>query len=154
MDLLCLLGRGDLASADGPDGLVSNNDLGPVASANLGLEGIQLLGHDRHGRASLTLLEGLTAAPDDADTVVDCVLGLGGDGLVRLAQDRAPLAVAENGPGNAAVEQLRYGNLTSEGTVGFVVDILGSNLDLLAQLLTDELQIQSWRCDNNLCQRR
>lgn len=122
--LLRLLGRGDLAGTDGPDRLVGNDDFGPVAGADLGLEGIQLLGDNRNSRAGLALLERLTAAPDDADAVVDRELGLGGDGLVRLAQDRPPLTVAQNSPGDAAVEKLRHRDLTSEGTVGLVVDVL------------------------------
>lgn len=151
VDLLCLLSRGDLASADGPDGLVGNDDLGPVAGANFGLEGVQLLGDDSDSRAGLALLERLTTAPDDADAVVDRVFGLGGDSLVRLAQDRPSLAVAKNSPLDAAVEQLRDGDLTGEGTVRLVVDVLRSNFDLLAQLLADEVEVQSCGRDNDLC---
>lgn len=85
VDLLSLLSSGDLAGANGPDGLVGDNNLGPIASANLGLEGIQLLSDNRNSGASLTLLERLAAAPDDADAVVGGVLGLGGNELIALA---------------------------------------------------------------------
>lgn len=106
MNLLCLLGGGNLAGANGPDGLVGNDDLGPVTGANLGLESVQLLGDDRDGGAGLTLLERLAAAPDDADAVVGGVLGLGGNNLVGLAQDGPSLAVTQDGPGDVAVKEL------------------------------------------------
>lgn len=152
VDVLCLLSCGDLASADGPDGLVGNDDLGPVAGANLGLEGIQLLGNDGNSRASFAFLEGLTAAPDNADAVVDRVFSLGGDGLVRLAQDCPPLAVAKDSPFDTTVKQLRNRDLAGEGTVGLVVYVLRSNFNLLAQLLADEMEVQSCGRDNDLYQ--
>lgn len=151
VNLLCLLGSGNLASADGPDGLVGNDNLGPVTGANLGLEGVQLLGDDRDGRAGLTLLERLAAAPDDADAVVGSVLGLGSDNLVRLAENGPSLAVTQDRPGDVAVKELRDGQLTSEGTVGLVVDVLRGDGDLLAQRLTDGDEVEGWWGNNDLC---
>lgn len=151
MNLLCLLGSGNLASADGPDGLVGNDNLGPVTGANLGLEGVQLLGDDRDGGAGLTLLERLAAAPDDADAVVGSVLGLGSDNLVRLAENGPSLAVTQDRPGDVAVKELRDGQLTSKGTVGLVVDVLRGDGDLLAQRLTDGDEVEGWWCNNDLC---
>lgn len=149
MDLLGLLSGGDLASADGPDGLVGNDDLAPVG--NLGLEGLELLLDDLDGLASLTLLEALTTAPDDAQTVLSGVLGLGGDDLIALAENGATLRVAKDGPVDVDVLELRDGDFASESTVGLVVDVLGGNLNARANALTDEREVESRRGDDNLC---
>lgn len=150
MDLLGLLGGGDLAGANGPDGLVGNDDLAPVA--DLLLEGGELVGNDLEGLAGLALLQGLAAAPDDADAVLDGVLGLGGDGLVRLLEDGAALRVAQDGPVDVGVLELLDGDLTGEGTVGLVVDVLGSDLDgLLLQVLTDGQEVESGRSNDGFC---
>lgn len=104
--LLSLLDGGNLASANGPDGLVGNNNLLPVGTRNLGGEGSQLLLDDGDGLAGFTLLEGLAAAPDDAHATVDGDLGLGSNNLVCLVQDGPALRVAEDGPVDAAVLEL------------------------------------------------
>lgn len=150
MDLLGLLSSGDLAGANGPDGLVGNDDLGPVR-ADLGLEGGELLGDDVDGLAGLTLLERLATAPDDADATVGGELGLGGNNLVRLVEDCSALAVAQDGPGGTSVLQLLDRDLTGVGTVGLVVDVLGGDLNLLGQGLTNGLQVEGWWGDNGLC---
>lgn len=148
MDLLGLFSGGNLASADSPDGFVGNDDVGPVG--NLRLEGLDL-GRDKlDGLASFTGLEGLTAAPDDLETVLGSVLGLGGDDLVRLAEDGSALRVAEDGPVDVDILELRDGDLASESTVGLVEDVLGGNLDVLAESLADEGEVESRRGDNNL----
>lgn len=149
MDLLGLLGGGDLAGANGPDGLVGDDNLGPVG--DLGLEGLELLADDLDGLAGLALLEGLAAAPDDADTVLDGVGGLGGDNLVALAEDGAALRVAEDGPVDLAVEELGDGQLTSEGAVGLVKDVLGGDANLGAEALADEGQVDGAGGDDDLC---
>lgn len=149
VDLLGLLGGGDLAGADGPDGLVGDDDLGPVR-ADLGLEGGELLGDDVDGLAGLTLLERLATAPDDADAVVGGVLGLGGNDLVGLVEDCSALAVAQDGPGGTGVLELLDGDLTGVGTVGLVVDVLGGDRNLLGQGLADCLQVKGWWGDDGL----
>lgn len=149
MDLLGLLSGGDLAGTNGPDGLVSNDNLAPVA--DLLLESGKLVGNDLEGLARLALLKRLTAAPDDADTVLNGVLGLGGNNLVRLLEDGAALRVTQDGPVDAGVLELLNGDLASEGTVGLVVDVLGSNLDgLLLQVLTDGQEVKGGRSNDGL----
>lgn len=148
MDLLGLLSGGNLASANGPDGLVGDDDVGPVG--DLGLERLDL-GRDKlNGLASLTGLEGLAAAPDDLEAVLGSVLGLGGDDLVRLADDGSALGVAEDGPVDLTVLELGDGDLASESTVGLVVDVLGGNLDILAESVADERKVEGRRRDNDL----
>lgn len=149
VDLLGLLGGGDLASANGPDGLVGNDNLGPVA--DLSLESLKLLADNLNGLASLTLLEALTAAPDNTDAVLGGVLGLGGNNIVRLAEDGAALRVAENGPVDVGISKLADGELAGESTVGLVVDILGGDLDFLAEGLAGRDEVKGGRGDDNLC---
>ena len=149
VNLLGLLSGGNLAGANGPDGLVGNDNLGPVA--DLGLEGLELLADDLDGLARLALLEGLTAAPDDADAVVGGVLGLGGDELVGLLEDGAALGVAQDGPVDLAVDELGDGQLAGEGTVGLVVDVLGGDANFGAEVLANKDQVDGAGGDDDLC---
>ena len=57
--------------------------------------------------------------------------------------------MTEQCPRDVAVLQLCYRDLTSEGTVGFVEDILGCNLDVGRKVLTSEEKVQTGRCDDN-----
>lgn len=139
MDLLGLLGGGDLAGADGPDGLVGDDDLAPVG--DLGLQGGELGGDDVEGLAGLALVQALAATPYDADAVLGGVLGLGGHDLVALAEDRSPLRVAQDGPVDAAVLEVLDRDLAGEGAVWLVEDVLGGDADVLLDLLTDEEEI-------------
>lgn len=149
VDLLGLLGCGDLAGADGPDGLVGNNDLAPVG--DLGAQSLELAADDLDGLASLALLQALAAAPDDAQAVLGGVLGLGGDDLVGLVENGAALRVTQDGPCDVAVLELGDGDLAGEGAVGLVEDVLGGDLDLGTEVLTGEEQVDCGRGDDNLC---
>jgi hypothetical protein len=148
VDLLGLLSGSNLAGTNGPDGLVGDDNVGPVG--NLGLEGLDLSRDELNGLASLTGLEGLAAAPDDLETVLGSVLGLGGDDLVRLANDGSALRVTEDGPVDLAVLELGDGDLASESAVGLVVDVLSGNLDVLAESLADNGEVEGRRGDNDL----
>lgn len=149
MDLLGLLNGGDLAGANGPDGLVSNDNLGPVR--DLGLESLELLANNLNGLAALALLKRLAAAPDDANAVFNGVLGLGGDGLVRLAEDGAAFRVAEDGPADLAVDELGDGQFTGKGTVGLVKDVLGSDANFGTEVLPDKGKVDGAGGDDDLC---
>lgn len=148
MDLLGLLSGSNLASANGPDGLVGDDNVGPVR--DLRLERLDLGRDELNGLASLTGLEGLAAAPDDLEAVLGGVLGLGGDDLIRLADDGSTLRVAEDSPVDIAILELGDGDLASESTVGLVVDVLGGNLDFLAESLADKGEVEGRRGDNDL----
>jgi hypothetical protein len=132
-----------------PDGLVGNDNLAPVL--DLVGNNLELLGDNVDGGTGLTLLEALTAAQNHAEVGVKRSLGLVGDDLVGLAQDGAALRVAEDGPGDAAVLELRGRDLASEGTVGLVVDVLGGNLEALAEVLAGGEQVEGRGSDDNLC---
>lgn len=151
MDLLRLLGGGDLAGANSPDGLVGNNNVGPLLGADSLSDGTELCGDDGDGLALLALLEGLAAAKDDADALVEGVLGLGGDELVGLLEDDTALRVADQGPADVGVLELGGGDLAGEGALVLVVDVLGGDLDLLAELRACEKEVDGRRGDNDLC---
>ena len=143
------LGRGDLAGADGPDGLVGDDDLGPVLD-DVG-DGLELAGDDGDGGAVLALLEALAAAQDHAEAGGERGGRLGRDKLVALAEDGAALRVAEQDPLEPGVDELRRRDLAGVGAVALVVQVLGRDLDLGAQRRLREQQVQRRRRDNDLC---
>lgn len=148
MDLLSLLSGGDFAGANGPDWLVSNDDLAPVLDG-LG-DGSKLANDDLGGLVRLALLEGLTAAENHADAAVNGSLGLAGDKVVALLQDGAALAVAQQGPGDVGVLELVDADLAGEGAVGLVEDVLGGDLDAGAQVLASEEEVEGGWGDDDL----
>ena len=74
--------------------------------------------------------------------------------LIVLLQNDPPLRVAENRPLDAALLQLVDRDLTREGTVGPVEDVLGRNLNTLAEELASKEQVNGWRGDDHLCRKR
>jgi len=58
--------------------------------------------------------------------------------------------VANKSPGDTAVLELFDRDLTSEGTVGLVEDVLRSNFNALAEVLACEEEVEGWRCDDDL----
>lgn len=149
MDLLGLLSAGDLAGADGPDRLVGNDDLAPVLDL-LG-DGAELVGDDVDGLVGLSLLEGLTNAENNTESVVEGGLGLGGDEVVGLLEDNTALRVTGQSPGDVGLLELAGRYLTGEGTVGLVEDVLGSDLEAGAEVLTGEEKVESRRGNDDLC---
>lgn len=79
MDLLRLFRGCDLAGTDGPNGLVCNDYLAPVA--NLISDCFELCCYDIDCLVAFALFEGLAAAPDDADAAVERCFGFAGDKL-------------------------------------------------------------------------
>lgn len=137
-----------------PDWLVSHNNLRPVL--NLLCNSLELSGHDINGLSSLTLLQALTTAENDTESAIKGSLGLLRDELVILLEDNPPFRMSENSPGDAAVLQLIYGELTSESAVWLVKNVLGSDFDSLAEMLAGEEEVEGgWRDDDLFlcCQR-
>ena len=151
MDLLSLLSGSDLSGTNGPDWLVSNDDLTPLLSRDLLGNSGKLAGDDLNGLTLLALLEGLSAAEDDVDVLVKGGLGLGGDKVVRLADDGATLRVADQGPVDVGVLELVGGDLAGESTLVLVVDVLGGHSDLWLGLRAGKSQVKCWWGDDNLC---
>ena len=134
---------------DLPDGLVGNDDLAPVL--DLVGNSLELLGDNVDGGAGLPLLEALTAAKNNADATVEGSLGLAGNERVVLLQDGAALRVTDEGPCDTAVLQLLGRDLAGESTAGLVVDVLGGDLDTLAEVLAGKEKVESRGSNNDLC---
>ena len=149
VNLLGLLSAGDLAGADGPDGLVGNDDLAPVLDL-LG-DSAELVGNDVDGLVGLSLLEGLANAENNTESVVESGLGLGGNEVVGLLEDDTTLGVTGQSPGDVGLLELAGRDLTGEGTVGLVEDVLSSDLETGAEVLTGEEKVEGRRGNNDLC---
>lgn len=148
--LLSLLSGGDLAGANSPDGLVGNDDLAPVLDL-LG-DSAELVGDDLDGLVGLSLLEGLADAENNTEAVVKGGLGLGSDEVVGLLEDDTALRVTSQSPGDVGLLELGGRNLTSEGTVGLVEDVLGGDLETGAEVLASEEQVKGRRSNDDLCE--
>jgi len=97
------------------------------------------------------LFQGLAAAENYADSTIESSLGLGRDELVVFLQDYTTLRVSEECPGNVAVLELIDGDLTGEGTVGLVEDVLCCDLKTGLEVLAGEEEVERWRRDDDLC---
>ena len=119
-------------------------------------------------------LKRLTDAEDDLETTVDGSLDLAGNELivffnqrsclscrwkwksprrtylVRLLQDDTTLAVTDDGPVDLGVAQLLDGDLTGEGTVGLVEDVLGGDTDLGVGQLAGQGEVEGGGRDDDL----
>lgn len=60
--------------------------------------------------------------------------------------------MADQGPGDAALLELVDRDLTGESTVGLVEDVLGGDLETLAEVLAGEEKVEGGRGDDDLCE--
>ena len=93
---MSLLWRCSDTGADGPDGFVSEDDLGPVSDAVFA--GIKLSLEDSVGGSVVPLLELLADAKNHVHALGHGVLDLGSNLLVALSVLHASLAMSENDP--------------------------------------------------------
>jgi len=126
--LLSLLGGSNLASADGPDGLVSDDDLGPVV--NFLSDGSELSGVNFVSLVRLTLINLLTDAGHDGETVAQSELGLLGNNFVSLTKDVATLAVSENDPVDLGIDEHLSAEFTGVCAIVEKGGILSGDLNL------------------------
>lgn len=98
--------RSDLPGTDGPDRLVSNDNLRPSILADDLVYRFQLFGDDINCRASFSLLQRLSAAQNHTDTTLDSSLGLGCYEIVGFVQESSSFAVTEDRPCDVAIFQL------------------------------------------------
>lgn len=101
VDFLGLVGGGNLAGTDGPDGLVGNDNVGPVLDL-LG-NGSELTEDNLGGLVGLTLLQLLADTGHDLEAGLEGVGNLGANLFIRLLEDLAALRVSENDPLNTEV---------------------------------------------------
>lgn len=148
--LLRLLRRGHFARANGPDGLVGNDDAGPVGRGNGSLDGLELPRHNGNRLAGLALLETLATAKDDADAALERRLGLGRYQSVALLKYRASLRVAQDRPVDLAVLEVRNGYLARVRAIGLVKDVLRRHAHRRGNLFLGEEQVDGWWSNNDL----
>jgi len=147
--LLSLIGSGSLASADGPDGLVSDDDTGPVLDLlDASSKSSHLSGNDVLG-VSLTLSEEFTNAEDDVQAIVKSSDGLVSEKLVSLAKDVTTLAVAKKSPLEAKVSSSGGRELTSEST-SLDVAVLGADSVAGLDVGEDIGDVEGLRSDDDI----
>mmetsp|Transcript_45142 Transcript_45142/g.109888 ORF Transcript_45142/g.109888 Transcript_45142/m.109888 type:complete len:476 (-) Transcript_45142:42-1469(-) len=153
MCLLCLFRRGCKTSPDSPDRFVRNDNLLPI----LLREDISVcldLGEDEVvRRTGFTVLEGLATACDDRKTLVQRVLGLGGNFSIRFTLSTT-FGMAHDDPSDAHIGEHIRTRLTCEGTVALSPDILCSDTDVRTETLLDRLQVDLRRTDDDFSVRR
>mmetsp|Transcript_17755 Transcript_17755/g.36891 ORF Transcript_17755/g.36891 Transcript_17755/m.36891 type:complete len:590 (+) Transcript_17755:215-1984(+) len=148
MGLLGLLRGGGESSADGPDGLVSNDNPFPVLLGKCISVSLELREDEVVGGSSLTVLLRLTAARDDGKALVEGILGLGGSLLVGLSLSTA-LGVTDDSPTDTHVLDHVGGGLSGEGTVALDPDVLSANTDVGTEGVLDALKVDlGWAHDN------
>lgn len=128
MSILSLLGGCDDTSADGPDWLVGNDDLAPVA--HLLFDCVKLSCVDGIGLSSFTLVEFLTNASHYAEILIEGDLDLLGDDLVALTKDVTSLAMSKDDPVEAELLNHVGTGLSSVGSVSVKRAVLCGNLNL------------------------
>ena len=141
MGLLSLLGSGHLAGTNSPDGLVGNDNLGPVGLVKLVSDSLELTGVNLAGLAGLALLKLLTDAKHHSQALVDGRLRLDSDVLVSLVEEGAPLRVASQSPANAKVLHLAGGDIAGVSAVPVLRNILGGNVDVVLDLVQSSVQV-------------
>ena len=123
MGLLGDLGSGSLAGTNGPDGLVGDDDVGPLVDGCL--DGIKLSLEHIVGLVFVSLLKSLTNAKDGLKTSGLSLSDLLGDDFIILTEELSALGVANESPLKAEVDDLLGTDLASEGTVALGADVLG-----------------------------
>ena len=126
MNVIGLLGRGHLPGADGPDGLVGDDQFrNPLPSKTL--EGSADLGlHHCHGLFGFALGKSFPNADDGAKVVVGGSHRLGRDGGVGLVEILPPLRMTEDDVAYPQVAEHGAGNFAGEGTLLGLVHVLGA----------------------------
>ena len=148
--LLSLLWGSDLTGTDGPDWLVSNDDIAPMSNSELISNSLKLSSVNNVGLSGLSLLELLSNANHDVHSVINGDLGLDGNILIGLTKERSSFGVTGEGPLDTNIGELISGDISSESTSSILRHILGRDLDILLNhgLNSGEMDI-SWG-DNDL----
>ena len=125
MGLSRLGGCGGLARPDGPDGLVGHHHLLGLVLFHRRQSPLKLAPQDLLHGALLPLLQQLSYAEDGGEAVGQGRLHLLGDELVPLAEDVAPLRVAQDHPLHPQLQEHGRGHLAGEGPRIPVIRVLG-----------------------------
>ena len=127
MDLVGLFRGGHLAGANGPDGLVGDDQLGDLLLGKA-LQGATHLGLDHgHGFLGLALGEGFPHADDGPQVIADGGHRLGGHGGIGFVEKLATLRVAEDDVADPELAEHRAGDLAGEGALLGLMHVLGAH---------------------------
>ena len=129
MDLLRLVGGGGLPRADGPDGLVGDDDVLGLLRGEPAHPLLDVLADDVLGGPPLALIELLADAEDGGEAPGEDGGDLLADPLVRLAQDVPALGVAAEDVGAPGVLEHGDADLAGEGALGLPVAVLRAEPD-------------------------
>ncbi|EGJ78227.1 putative phosphoglycerate kinase [Streptomyces sp. Tu6071] len=129
-DLLRVVGAADLAGADGPHGLVGDDDRGGLLGGQVLEGGLDLAEGVRDVLARLADRLLLAHAEDGGQAVLVGGLDLGVDQLVGLAVVLAPLGVPDGDVRALELGEHGTGDLPGVGTRVVRGDVLGAVLDL------------------------
>ena len=120
-----------LTGSNSPNWLVSDNDVGPVFA--LLSDGVELSIIDVLSLTGLSLLEELTDASEDGETIIDSNLGLLGDILISLAEEGSSLGVTGESVLDAHVLDHASGEFSGEGTVTSEGQVLGGHMHVVLE---------------------
>jgi len=124
VSVLCVVGCGGFAGADGPDGFVGDDDSGGVGGGDAVEGGAELSFVDGVGFAGFALFDGFADAEDWAEAGVECGAEFVVEELVLFADDVASFGVSDEDGGAVEVSEHVGGDFACEGAVGLVVDVL------------------------------
>src|SRR5699024_5769407 len=138
-DLLRIRGGGDLAGADGPDGLVGEHDLGELFPTEAGKRCLELVDDVAHVLGRLTNLQRLADADDRGQTMLERGTRLRSDRRIVLTVVLTAFRVTDDREAATQLREHRTGDLTGvrAGVVGR--DVLGAIADLQLVTLDDRL---------------
>jgi hypothetical protein len=122
------LGRRGLARADGPYGLIRNNDLCKLLWGKRGNSVSELLLENRVRGSRFALFKALANADDRPESAFHCGLRTLQHGLVGLTEILPPLTVADQYPLNANRDQHRTGDLAGVRSFLLPIQILRADL--------------------------
>ncbi len=149
--LLGLLGGRDLAGPDRPDRLVRDHDLAEPLGLDPGQILLDLVAELALGVAGLALLLGLADAQDRHEAGRERRRDLQLERPVGLAEQLAPLGVAEDHAVDADLDQHRRRHLAGERALGRLVHVLRVDLDPRAARRVDHrLQRRERRADRDV----
>ena len=150
MNLLCLLWRGSLTGANGPNGLVSNDDLAPVTT-NLVENSSELSLVDSLGLTTFALIKLLSDACHHIESILNSDLDLVSNDSVALSEDVSALGVTKNHPVNACILELFCTDFTSVCSILVLRYVLGADLNVASgQILFSCQEVKCSRCDDDL----
>ena len=127
MHFLRLIIGGRLARADGPDGLVGDDDLGHVVGGNSFERLADLAVDDRGGLIGFALVERFAHADDGRQPGGERGGGALVDGFIRLAEVLTALGVTDDDVGDTGIEQHGGGNFARVGAGSGPVHIFSTH---------------------------